>query len=160
MGITNSPDFFQSIIHSLFADINDVENFINGIGLCSFGSFDEDPIQFHQVLLWLERSGFIVNPLKWEWAVTSTEYLGFLLTPEGIKSFPHKVTAISKLTFLSSTKYICSFKGLANYNKDMWPQLALKKKKKKKNLLTDVYSIKKKLVWTNTQEYAFQQIKH
>ena len=77
MGITNSPDFFQSIMHPLFADLPNIECFIDDIGIFSNTSFSDHLQQLHQVLLRLERHVFTVNPLKCEWAAQSTEYLGF-----------------------------------------------------------------------------------
>ena len=107
MGITNSPDFFQSVMHPLFSDLPDVECFIDEIGIFSLDSFTNHLSQFHQVLLSLERNGFTVNPLKCDWAVNTTEYLEFLLTSEGTKPSPHKIKAIANIDKPSSTKHIC-----------------------------------------------------
>ena len=122
MGITNSPDFFQSMIHPLFADLPNVEYFIDGIGIFSLHTFDDHLTQLHQVILRLEKHGLTVNPLKCEWTPTSTEYLGFLLTPQGIKPLPHKVQAITSIARPSNTNHVCSFVGPVNYYKDMWPK--------------------------------------
>ena len=85
MGITNSPDFFQSVMHPLFSDLSHVECFIDNICIFSLASYTDHPVKVHQVLLRLERNSFTVNPLKCEWAAQTTEYLGFLLTPPDIK---------------------------------------------------------------------------
>ena len=69
MGITNSPDLFQSVMHPLFSDLHNVECFINDIGIFSLGSYSEHLSHIRQVLLRLERNGFTVNPLKCDWAV-------------------------------------------------------------------------------------------
>ena len=95
MGLTNSPDIFQSVMHPLFQDISAVECFIDDIGVFTNGSLDHHLEILSQVLLRLEESGFTVNPLKCAWAVTQTDYLGFLITTSGIKPLPHKIEAIS-----------------------------------------------------------------
>ena len=154
MGITSSPDFFQSVMHPLFADLPHVECFIDDIGIFSLGSLPAHFSQIHQVLLRLERNGFTVNPLKCEWATTTTEYLGFLLTPKGIKPLPHKVQAITQIARPNSTKNVRSFVGLVNYYKDMWPRRA-----HYLTPLTDICSTRKKCIWTDAQEVAFQNIK-
>ena len=154
MGITNSPDFFQSVMHPLFADLSNVEYFIDNIGIFSIDSFSDHLQKLHQVLLRLERHGFIVNPLKCEWAAQSTEYLGFLLTPQGIKPLPHTVQAITSIARSSSTKQVHFFVGLVNYYKDMWPKRA-----NHLTPLTEICSARRKFVWSDSQENAFQTIK-
>ena len=139
MGITNSPDFFQSVMHPLFSDLPNVECFINDIGIFTLGSFDDHLHQLYQVLLRLERDGFTVNPSKCDWVTQSTEYLDFLLTPDGIKPLPNKVQAITQIARPTSTKHVRSFVGLVNYYKDMWPRRA-----HFLTPLTDVCSTRKK----------------
>ena len=51
IGITNSPDFFQSVMHPLFSDLPNVECFIDDIGIFTLHSFDDHLTQLHQVLL-------------------------------------------------------------------------------------------------------------
>ena len=119
MGIINSPDFFQSVMHPLFSDLPNVECFIDDIGIFSPRSFADHISQIYQVLLRLERNGFTVNPLKCDWAVTTTDFLGFLLTSDGIKPLPHKIKAITDIARPTSAKHIRSFVDLVNYFKDM-----------------------------------------
>ena len=95
-----------------------------------------------------------MNPSKCDWDTKSTEYLGFLLTPDGIKHLPNKVKAITQIARPTSTKHVRSFVGLVNYYKDMWP-----KRTHFLSHLTDVCSTRKKFVWTDIQEHAFQSIK-
>ena len=154
MGITNSPDFFQSTMRPLFADLPNVKCFIDGIGIFSLGSFSDHLQQLHQVLLRLERPGFTVNPSKCERAASSTEYLGFLLTPQGIKPLPHKVQAIISTTRPSLTKQVYFFVGLVNYYKDIFPRRAHFLAP-----LTDICSTRQIFLWTNSQANAFQTIK-
>ena len=154
MGINNSPDFFQSVMHPLFADLAFVECFIDDIGIFSHSSCHDHLHKVQQVLLRLERNGFTVNPLKCEWATTTTEYLGFLLTPEGIKPMPYKVSAITNIVRPTSTKHVRSFVGLVNYYKDMWPKRAHFLAP-----LTDLCSSKRTFKWNDVHEHSFQQIK-
>ena len=154
MGINNSPDFFQSVMHPLFADLSFVDCFIDDIEIFSHSSFADHLCKVHQVLLRLERNCFTVNPLKCGWATTTTEYLGFLLTPDGIKPMSYKISSITNVTRPTSTKQVRSFVGLVNYYKDMWPKRAHFLAP-----LTDLCISKRKLLWNNIHEHSFQQIK-
>ena len=102
----------------------------------------------------LESEGFTVNPIKCEWAVDHTDYLGFELSKEGLKPMPKKVEAIINVARPINTKQVRSFVGLVNYYKDMWPRRAHILKP-----LTDLCSPKTPFIWSETHEEAFQNMK-
>ena len=106
MGLTNSPDVFQLAMHPLFQDIPSVECFIDDIGVFTNSDFDRHLSIVKQVLLRLEESGFAINPLKCDWAVQSTNYLGFLLTIDGIKPLPQKLRQLVRFLVL---RHLCTF---------------------------------------------------
>ena len=80
--------------------------------------------------------------------------MGFLLTPEGIKPIPYKITATTNISCPTSTKHVRLFVGLVNYYKDVWPRRA-----HFLDPLTDLCSIKRQFSWNDTHEHFFQQIK-
>ena len=104
----------------------------------SLGSYTDHLSQIHQVLLRLKRNRFTVNLLECGWAAQTTEYLGFLLAPEGIKHLPNKVQAITRIARPISTRQVRSFVILVSYYKDMWPRRA-----HILTPLTDICSIRK-----------------
>ena len=83
MGLKISPDVAQSIMEQILHAL-DVEVYIDDIGIFS-NSYEEHINKIDQVLKRVEDAGFKINPLKCEWAVTETEFLGYWLTPDGIK---------------------------------------------------------------------------
>ena len=96
MGISCAPDMCQEIMENLFSAIEDAEFFINDIG-CFSNSWEQHLLLLEKVLTTLQDNGFMVNLLKCEWGVQETDWLGYGLTPVGLKPWEKKVNGILNL---------------------------------------------------------------
>jgi thiol-disulfide isomerase/thioredoxin len=92
MGLKTSPDVAQSIMEQVLCDL-DVEVYIDDIRIFS-NSWEDHCKALDAVLECLQENGFKVNPLKCEWGVDKTDFLGHWLTPKGVKPWKKKINAI------------------------------------------------------------------
>jgi hypothetical protein len=61
-----------------------------------------------------------INADKSNFCTLETEYLGYILTREGIKPQSNKVQVILALAPPRNVKELCSFLGMVQYYRDLW----------------------------------------
>jgi len=121
MGIKNSPDIFQQKISDLMEGLEDfIRAYLDDILIITKGTFSDHLEKVAEVLKRLQAVGLQVNLPKSKIAVQELEYLGYWLTPKGIRPMAKKVEAIKNLQAPKTVKQVRSFLGMVNYYKDMW----------------------------------------
>jgi hypothetical protein len=124
MGLKCSPDFAQETMENIFRDIEDAKVYINDIGAFSNTCWDHHINLLRIILTKLQDNGFTVNPLKCDWAILKTNWLGYWLTPSGLKPWKKKINAVLKMEAPKSLKQLWGFIGMVNYYHSMWPHQA------------------------------------
>ena len=111
MGTNQSPDIAQEELEKTLDGIKDVEKYIDDIAIFS-NSWEEHLHTLDLVFERLEKNGFSINTRKCEWGVQETDFLGYYLTPNGIKPWSKKVKAILDLQPPKTLTQLRAFIGL------------------------------------------------
>lgn len=121
MAVSQSPDIAQVVKESRFCHLEEVDVYIDDFG-CFTNSWHEHVNSLDKVLTILQDNNFTVNPFKCEWVVQETDWLGYWLTPHGLKPWKKKIDAILALEPPKTVKQLRSFLGAINFYRDMYPQ--------------------------------------
>ncbi len=120
MGIAGSPDIFQAKMSELMASLEFVRTYLDDLLCISKGSLEDHLNKLRRVLIRLRDAGLTVNARKSSFCAVETEYLGYVLSRDGIKPQPKKVQAILALTPPQDVKQLRRFLGMVQYYKDIW----------------------------------------
>jgi hypothetical protein len=120
MGVAGSPDIFQEKMGILMEGLEFVRTYLDDLLLITKESYDDHLARVEEVLIRLSKAGLRVNISKSAFARQELEYLGYWLTPNGIRPLTKKVEAIQRLQRPKTVKQLRSFLGMINYYRDMW----------------------------------------
>ena len=120
MGIAGSPDIFQEKMSDLMAPLEFVRTYLDDVLTITNSTFSDHLEKLEQVLKKLDEAGLRVNVSKSHFCTSELEYLGYVLTRDGIKPQNQKVSAILALQPPTSVKTLRHFLGLVQYYRDLW----------------------------------------
>jgi hypothetical protein len=106
-------------MENVLSDIKDANIYINDVGAFS-SDWDHQLKVLATILCQLRKNGFTINPLKCEWAVKETDWLGYPLTPRGLKPWKKKIHAILHMNCPCNATELHILIGCVNYYGDMW----------------------------------------
>ena len=115
-GLTNAPAAFQRFVNNIFADMLDVSVviYLNDILIYSDDQ-ESHRANVQEVLRQLRKHGLFCNPFKCEFHTDTIEYLGYILSPNGLRMASDKVNTITQWPTPRKVKDIQSFLGFCNF---------------------------------------------
>ena len=97
IGIAGSPGIFQEKMSDLMQALIYVRTHLDDLLVTSKGTFDDHLVKVKAVLKQLGEAKLRVNTPKCGFALHEIEYMEYLLTQEGIKPQPEKISVIQAL---------------------------------------------------------------
>jgi transposase InsO family protein len=153
-GISVGPDIFQEKMNELFDGMDYIRAYIDDILVLTKGDFDDHLEKLDATFHKLQTAGLKVNAPKSFFFREEIEYLGYIITRNGIKPQTKKIEAIQRIASPKNKKELRSFIGVVNYYRDMWVR--------RSHLLAPLAALtskKAKWKWTEEHENAFRKMK-
>jgi hypothetical protein len=120
MGIAGSPDIFQSKMLELIESLEYVQAYLDDLLCISRSSLEDHLKKQEEVLRRFLDVGLKVNAEKLTLCALEIEYLGHILTRDGIKPQSNKVQAILTIQPPTNVKQLRHFLGMVQYYRDLW----------------------------------------
>jgi hypothetical protein len=117
-GLVNAPSTFQRCMDTVMAGLKwkSVQIYIDDVMIAS-PTFKQHLIDLVTVLNRLKEAGLKLKASKCFFCCTEVEYLGHLITREGIRANPQKIKMIADWKISTTSQNLHSFLGLAGYYK-------------------------------------------
>ena len=143
-GLVNAPSTFQRCMDKVLAGLkwNCVQIYLDD-SIIANASFEEHLQDILKVLTRFEEAGLKMKASKCHFCCSQVEYLGHLITKDGIRANPDKITAISKWEIPTTPANLHSFLGLAGYYRRLILKFAEKESPLRKALLRAGDDLKK-----------------
>lgn len=161
MGVMCAPDIFQSKMSELMCTLEYVRTYLDDLLVLTSKSYTDHLIKVERVLQRLESAGLNVHAEKSIFRAPEVEYLGYVITRDGLKPQTNKIQAILNLAPPKTVKQVRQVLGIIQYYRDLWPR-----RSEIIAPLTELTSTKgtqknsnKKVEWTNVHQTAFDKMK-
>ncbi|MBW0578868.1 hypothetical protein O181_118583 [Austropuccinia psidii MF-1] len=115
-GLTNAPASFQNLVNDIFYDLLDVYVVVYLDDIMVFSKSEEEHVtHVSTVLSRLRANNLFAKASKFLFHVSSVEYLGYVVSSEGLKMDQAKVQKILNWPPPRNLKALQSFLGFANF---------------------------------------------
>ncbi|CAK1577914.1 unnamed protein product [Parnassius mnemosyne] len=125
MGLKNSPSTFQRVMDNVLRGLQNHICLVYLDDIIVFStSLQEHMVNLDKVFSRFRESNFKIQMDKSEFLKQETAYLGHIITRDGIKPNPDKISAVQKYPIPKNPKEIKQFLGLLGYYRKFIPDFA------------------------------------
>ncbi|KAL0172527.1 hypothetical protein M9458_032838, partial [Cirrhinus mrigala] len=154
-GLSNAPAVFQALVNDVLRDMVNRFVFVYLDDILIFSQNERDHVQHvRRVLQRLLENRLYAKVEKCEFRPCSVLFLGFILSPEGIRMDPAKLEAVANWPTPDNHKAVQRFLGFANFYRRLirgFSQIALP--------LTSLTSTQRRFCWSEQAQEAFDKLK-
>ncbi|CAI5474821.1 unnamed protein product [Closterium sp. Yama58-4] len=155
LGLTNAPSTFQLTMNGVFRDMLDKKVIVYLDDILVYSKTREQHLQDLEEVFWrLQQNRLITKGSKCEFLQPELEFLGHVVSWEGIKIDPRKVKAISEWKPPTNITELQSFLGFVNYVRRFVPNMA-----EVTRPLTDLLHKSVQFLWREREQLAFDELK-
>jgi hypothetical protein len=154
-GLTNAPAAFQRFMNDLFRDLLDITVVVY---LDDILIFSKDPAEHsnhvREVLQRLARNQLFCKPSKCHFHVTTVDYLGIQISPQGFSMDEKKIEAVTSWPTPKSVKQVQAFLGFVNYLRRFIPDFS--------SIARPLHNLTQKdkpWKWGEPEDNSFQELK-
>jgi hypothetical protein len=154
-GLTNAPATFQAVMNTIFATLlrKGVLVFVDDILVCSV-TMEQHLQQLRQVFDILQHHKMFLKKSKCSFAQSQQEYLGHIISAEGVATDPQKIQVVQQWSTPTDTKQLRAFLGLAGYYRKFIRNYGIISRP-----LTDLLKKNVQFTWTPHLQICFDTLK-
>ena len=152
-GLQTAPAVFQRLMNKVIRGLKHVKVYLDDLVVFT-NSWEEHIQVLNELFSRLRRANLTVNLAKSEFGHGRIQYLGYMIGSGTIAPVDAKVESIKNLAVPTTRKGVQKFLGTVGYYRRFCPNFS-----QVAAPLTDLTSSKKKFVWTEGGQEAFDKIK-
>jgi len=154
-GLSNIPTNFQRLLDTVLKNLVGTDCFVFKDDIILFSSSAEEHARrLESVLQRFEKANLQLHPGKCVFAQPQIQYLGSVLSENGVAASPEKVKAVQNFLTPTCVKEFRSFLGLASFYLRLVPKFAEIAK-----LLTSLTRKDQPFTWGPSEQEAFRKLK-
>ena len=152
-GLAQAPAYFQKLINMVLYGIDFAMGYLDDIII--FSRTEEEHLKHLEIIFQrLREAGLKLKLQKCSFFKKHIQYLGHLISDEGIQPLPEKLESIRKMSVPTTPKEVKQFLGLVGYYRKFIPRFA-----DISRLLTKLTRKNVSFNWTNECEKCFHLLK-